>query len=267
MGKPSEITVVSSFRATHQLVHQEALCKGLAKIGIPAKKSFSAEHVGTEYVACWGWRNGKLLRERGKEVIIMERGYLGDRFAYTSLGWNGLNGHAFFPHYPDDGGRRFADHGGEIKPWKEDGDYALILGQVPGDASLRGQNLLPWYTRMAEEIRALYQIPVYFRQHPDLTRKGVVQRVPGTVKSRGTLQEALSGALFSVCYNSNAAVDSVLAGTPCIVGDDGSMAYSMCAKSLAQIMRPDRAAWAHGLAWRQWSIEEMESGEALRGLF
>lgn len=262
-----EITILSSFRAKHQLIHQEALCAGLEKLGIGAKKSFSEHHVNTKYVACWGWRKGKLLRDRGHDVLVMERGYIGDRFAYTSLGWNGLNGRATFPDYANDGGERFRSHGGEIKPWKRGGDYALILGQVPGDASLRGMDMLPWYQLMARQIHLTHKLPVHFRQHPDLGKKNIIQHVQGTFPSHGTLAEALEGAAFTVCYNSNSSVDSVLAGVPCVVGDAGSMAYEVCGKSITEIIRPPRAAWAYRLAYKQWSMEEIASGLPLRRLF
>lgn len=217
-------------------------------------------------MACWGWRKGKDLRDKGHEVLVMERGYIGDRFKYTSLGWNGLNGHAEFPSYPDDNGERFRAHNVEIKPWKKDGKYALILGQVPNDASLKGMNMTPWYQQKAQEISSAYNIPVYFRPHPDLKRKGIRQSITGTILSDGTLEQALNGALFTVCYNSNSSVDSVLNGIPCVVGDRGSMAYDMCGKSIDEIIYPEREQWAYKLAQTQWTIDEIYSGEALQGI-
>jgi len=261
------VSIVSSLRAKHQLEHQKVLAEGLKVLGIQPLLCFFVERVTTPIVACWGWRNGIILRERGHDVIIMERGYIADRFAYTSLAWNGLNGHADFPDYPDDGGERFRSMGVEIKPWKTGGDYALILGQVPGDASLQGLDLMPWYEDVAEQIDIKHGLPVHFRPHPDVMSKGIMQNVQGTVPSQGTLQEALSGAAFTVCFNSNSSVDSVLAGVPCIVGDRGSMAYDMCGKSVKEIIRPDRTDWAHQLAWKQWSLDEIKSGEALKCLF
>lgn len=262
-----DITVISSFSAEHQRSHQYALCSGLAALGIKTKKSFSEKHVDTERVACWGWRKGKYLRDKGHEVLVMERGYIGDRFSYTSLGWNGLNGLAKFPNYPDDNGLRFQLHGGKINPWKLGGDYALILGQVPGDASLRGMDMIPWYRSMAQQIHLTHKLPVYFRPHPDLLKKSIFQYVQGTLPSQGTLAEALEGAAFTACYNSNSSVDSVLAGVPCVVGDIGSMAYDVCSKSIDDITCPERTLWASQLAWRQWSLSEIESGVALRALF
>lgn len=260
------ITIVSSSRARHQLEHQQALQEGFLTYSIEAKLEYSIFSADTKYVACWGWHNGKQLRDRGHEVLVMERGYIGDRFKYTSLGWNGLNGHAEFPVHKSDNGERFKDHGGVIKPWKREGNYALILGQVPRDASLQGKNMVPWYENIAFQIKEKYNIPVLFRQHPDLNKRGINQIVGNTEKSTGTLSEALSGALFTVCYNSNSAVDSILAGVPCIVGDEGTMAYQMCGHEVGELIYPDREQWAYDLAWKQWDIEEIKSGKALENI-
>lgn len=197
----------------------------------------------------------------------MERAYLGDRFKWTSLGWNGLNGFATFPDYPDDGGTRFKKHFQPLKPWKTDGRSVLILGQVPRDMSLRGINMIPWYEKMASKASTLYGLPVKFRPHPDLKRKGIQQQVAGTSASEGTLEDALEDAAFCICWNSNSSVDAVINGVPCVVGDRGSMAYEVCSHDIEKIIRPDREEWAARLAWKQWLPAEIESGEALKGLF
>lgn len=259
------VTVVASSRAEHQKKHQNALISGLRKYGIEAVGSHSVDHVNSSIVACWGWRNGKYLRAKGQEVLVMERGYLGDRFSYTSLAWNGLNGHAEFPDSPEDGGKRFDLLGLEFKPWKYAGEYALILGQVPNDASLQGKDLVPWYTEQARKISEYYNIPVHFRPHPDLKKRGIKKQViEGTIESKGSLEDALEGAAFSVCYNSNSSVDSVMAGVPCVVGDQGTMAYDMCSPIIEHLIRPDRKQWAYKLAQKQWLISEIEDGTALK---
>lgn len=260
------ITIVASGRANHQIQHQKALAAGLKTYGIESKLSGSISDVYTDYVACWGWRNGKLLREAGKEVLVMERGYIGDRFKYTSLAWNGLNGHAEFPEYEYDGGKRFKELGVDIKPWKKNGVYALILGQVPNDASLQGRDIQPWYEEVALYIKENFNIPVLYRSHPDVVNRGQREVIKDTVPSTGSLQEALSGALFTVCYNSNSSVDSVLAGIPCVVEDKGTMAYEVCSKNVEKIEYPERELWAHKLAQKQWRMDEIESGEALKGI-
>lgn len=239
------------------------MAQGLGKLGIEPVMNLGGP-VHTEHVAVWGWRQGRRLRDEGHEVLVMERGYLGDRFHWTSLGWNGLNGRAEFPEYPDDGGERFRKHY-SLEPWKEGGEYVLLIGQVPGDASLRGHDLGQWYSDAAMKAQNAYEMPVKFREHPMAARRGINRRPAYTESSAGTLEEALAGAAVVATFNSNTAVDAVCAGVPAVAVDEGSMAWEVSAHRIGDLVRPKREAWAHRLAWRQWSIEEISSGAALKG--
>lgn len=248
-------------------VHRQYIIDGLMRTKNAFIESVNGSPLlGVNKVCVWGWKMGARYRQKGFDVLVMERGYIGDRFKYTSLGWNGLNNYATFPEYPDDGGKRFHEHGGIIKPWKKEGDYILILGQVPGDQSLKGRSLIPWYTEMARKAAYKYRLPVHFRPHPDCAKKGIKQIIPGTKPSTGTLEEALAGAKFSIAYNSNSCLDSILAGVPCVAGDKGTMAWELCSKSVNNIIYPDREKIVHAIAWKQWSPEELQEGIPLKGL-
>lgn len=252
--------VLASPRAPHQLAHQSALADGLAACGVDAEVSLGAVGKGTTHVACWGWHQGRALREAGYEVLVMERGYVGDRFAWTSLGWNGLNGRADFPivlptHKPPD-----------VKPWRRDGSYVLLLGQVPGDASLQGRDLSYWYAQVAGEARKAYGIPVHFRAHPLAARRGGSKAVAGTMPSAGSLDEDLAGAAMAITWNSNSAVDAVLAGVPTVAMDEGSMAWEVTAHKVGDTVMPDRAEWLQRLVDYQWTLDEIRSGAAVRPL-
>lgn len=257
---PSHKTAAKNSPADHRTL----IAEGFRNLGVKVYQTPSIP-AGMEHVACWGWRKGAYLWDSGKEVLVMERGYIGDRFHYTSLGWNGLNNYATFPKYPDDGGERFHEHGGVLKPWKKEGDYILILGQVAGDASLKNHNVLAWYERSAKEAAEIYGLPVYFRPHPLHARRGY-SKVDGVKNLEGSLDDALNGALFTMAYNSNACLDSILAGVPCYAGDMGTMAWDLCMKDLREIVTPDRERIVHRIAWTQWSPDEIKSGEALRGI-
>lgn len=254
----------------HQHDHANALEAGLSSMGIGSRRFHTAMGLKPQTAACWGWRIGKTLRDAGADVLVMERGYLGDRFKWTSLGWNGLNGYASFPEIPDDGGERFNTYfPGLMKPWRTNGgDYVLLIGQVPGDASLKGQDLRPWYAKTAQQAQMRYEIPVVFRPHPLAARRGGVYVVPGTRMQHGSLAEALSKAAVVVSFNSNTTVESVLAGVPTVCMDRGSMAFDMCSHEVqAPLVTPDREQWAHQLAHRQFLLSEIRSGAALKLLF
>lgn len=253
-----KFAVLASPRAPHQIAHQTALAEGLAACGVEAQMSFGAPGRGVKHVACWGWHQGRALRAAGHEVLVMERGYVGDRFAWTSLGWNGLNGRAQFPDVP-------ATHTvPDTAPWSQGGSYVLLLGQVPGDASLQGKDLSYWYAQTAGEARKAYGLPVMFRPHPLAARRGGRQTVAGTLPSEGTLERALAGAAVAITWNSNSAVDAVLAGVPTVAVDSGSMAWEVTGHQIGDTVTPDRAQWLQRLVDRQWTLDEIRSGDAVR---
>ncbi len=242
-------------RAPHQVAHRKALEAGLRRHNA----------TGLDAVACWGWRSGKRHHRAGRNVLVVERGYIGDRFYWTSLALNGLNGRGTFPDYPDDGGRRFRSMG-RLAQWNPSGDSVLLAGQVRGDAALQGRDLSGWYADTAKRAEAVYGLPVRFRPHPVEVRRGYCHEVPGTELDTGPLDEALSRAAVVITWNSNTGVDALLAGKPTIAFDRGSMAWPVAGHAIGEPCSPDREQWAHVLAWKQWSLDEIASGDALVGI-
>lgn len=247
--------------SSHQRDHQVALADGLKTHGITAV--FSHGNPDTKHVACWGWRMGKMLRDRGHEVLVMERGYLGDRFNWSSLAWNGLNNYGDFGEIPDDGGGRFRKYY-TLDPWREPGgDYVLLMGQVPNDASLRGRNLMPWYESVGVIAADAYKLPVRFRPHPNLAQKGIKQNPRHCEKSFDDLDTAIANARVVITYNSNSAVDAVVRGVPAVTMDEGAMAWPVSGHVIGLELRPNREKWAREMAWKQWRLEEIADGSAL----
>jgi hypothetical protein len=217
-------------------------------------------------VACWGWRNGEFLRANGKRVLVMERGYVGDRFVWTSLGWDGLNGRARFPDIYGGGARWRRLFSDMVRPRTPGGEYCLVLGQVPGDASVLGVDMEGWYDSASRRLRALYGKPVYFRPHPVAEQRGVsagASKFRGMRVKRGSLTAALAGACAVAAYNSNSLTDAALAGVCILAGDGGAMAWPVAGRGLDSFPKlRSRSAWMNRLAWCQWRDEEIESGKA-----
>lgn len=257
------LAIIASRSAAHQIATAEVLRAGLAVHGdtaviFPSPEEFDKDHNDYDAMCVWGARKLERFRHR-MNVLIMERAYLADRFHWVSLGWNGLNGRAAWPQI--DSRSRWEQHFAHLmQPWrfKPDG-YALILGQVPTDASVRHISYLGWAAQTAENLRrAGYQ--VRFRPHPRSA-----YAIPGNVRdiSTASLAEDLDGARFTVSFNSNSGVDSVLAGVPSITADIGSMAWDVSSHQLlTPELTPDRINWAARLAWKQWLPDEIEDGTA-----
>jgi hypothetical protein len=134
-----------------------------------------------------------------------------------------------------------------MKPWRDSGTGSVVvMGQVPTDNACRGVDIDRWCAE-AREVFVARGFNVYIRPHP-----GVRQTVP--------IDKALETAAFVVTYNSNSAVDAVLAGVPAVAVDPGSMAWDVAGHNLTPPPTPDREAWARALAWKQWRLDEMASG-------
>jgi hypothetical protein len=259
----TDFAIFANPTARHQWQHAHAMREGLARHGVRASVIGRNDETNAPAVACWGWRDiAHRHRAARRNVLVMERGYLGDRFAWSSLGWNGLNGRAQFGAAGE--GDRFTPNFRHLlKPWSTGGEYVLIAGQVPGDAALGGRDLRSWYAEQAK-LAARYGLPVRFRPHPLAARRpgGRIQ-VPGAPTIEGDLGAALASAALVVTFNSNTAVDALLAGRPTVAVDAGSMAWGVALPQLPEtldIAEPDRATWTQAMAWKQWTLEEIAAG-------
>ena len=197
----------------------------------------------------------------------MERAYIGERHHWVSLGYDGLNGRADFCNQDITSSKRwdkyFLDY---IKPQRTyKNGYALVIGQVPGDASHKHININKWYETT---IRSLNKkgVPVVFRAHP-LARQNNVWQPAADLQFKydknPSLEASLKGARCCVTFSSNSGVISMLEGVPTVAYDEGSMVYNIAENDLNNIDNtPDRTDWARKLAYCQWLPAELESGEA-----
>jgi hypothetical protein len=171
-------------------------------------------------------------------------------------------------------------------PWCPNPDgYALIMGQMPGDQAVRPYiNFYDWAAKIYLDLQALgYEVK--FRPHPgqklpmksrfvkhakicvhkeefELFR-GLESLMDAKVvmHDKIKLREALFGAKVVVTFNSNSGVDAALYGRPVIAMDIGAMAWDVAGHKLTEIVTPNRAAWAHALAWKQWTRDELANGD------
>lgn len=225
---------------------------GLKAQGV--KACITNAEPSTKVIGMWGWRKAAEMRQRGHEVLVFERGYLGDRFHWTSIGWNGLNGYADFALPEQVTGERFLKHF-SLKPWRPDGEIIVIMGQVHGDASLRGSDLTKFYEGAAAQLSAKWGKPVYFRNHP--MGNNFAPKIPFITEP---MHQVLARAFLVVAFNSNSTVDAVINGVPTIAFDRGSMAWDVTGHEAGERIMPDREAWAYRLAHCQFSPDEIKSG-------
>lgn len=250
--------------AQHQKDAMKRFAAGLTKHGINSELGEVNEPQDCDLAVFWGHRQYAIIqrqRSRGAHYLVMERGFIGDRFLWTSLGFDGLNGRATFPKI-DDNWQRWDKHFEKyLKPWKRfNGFLAVIMGQVHGDESIRGVDFDNWIQTTAAWSRE-FGFDVWFRPHPGRPH----DRPSGLNVMQGSLREALAAAGVVLTYNSNAGVDAILNGVPAYAQDPGSMIWNRYTSYLKPISWP-RKEWTAKMAYTQWLPEEIESGAAWEAL-
>lgn len=235
--------------------------RGMKKGGVEVFIGSAYKASSADIAVLWSWKRPaiiKAMQDTGRDLLIMERGFIQPRNEWVSLAVNGFNNRGRFAPASDNGERwerLFAHH---LRPWRDGGDYALLIGQVPGDAALNGKDIVAWAREQTARLVARGHKVVY-RAHPEKP----TPCPDGALPSTGSLAEDLAGAAMVVTFSSTTAVESVLAGIPTVVYDEGSAAYPMASHDVSgPLVRPDRTKWCHDMAWRQWSIEELKDGTA-----
>jgi hypothetical protein len=237
-----------------------AFAHGLDQHGV--KYTYTDSPRG-QCVVGWGWRKLRAHRARGANVLVVERGYVGDRTQWTSLGWNGLNNRADFCNANVTKNRwekLFKNH---MRDWRTGGKYILLCGQVPRDMALMGKDINAMYPKLADTLARFYDMPVIFRPHPEAVRKekGYAQ-LKGYETSVGPIEGAIDGAALVWSYNSNSGVDGVMRGCPTAALDHGAMAWDVATRGIGEIKRPCREEWGRKIAYTQWNLQEIASGRA-----
>lgn len=254
-----EICIYARRDMNHQIVWSDAFAEGLARHGVKCYRETPGVFRQADLAVMWSYRHTLLMetaRHNGCDCLIMERGYLGDRTESASLGYNGLNGRATFVYtgYPKARGEEYYPL---VQPWRTGNDqYYLICGQVLGDMSLTECPDYPaWLATLPTEYQGK---PVLFRPHP----VGLAYDVPHEHTTGATLDADLAGAIAMWCWNSNSAVDALLAGVPVTVFDQGSVAWPYAAQDIKTLVYRDRLKMVDALASAQWKVAEIASGEA-----
>lgn len=210
-----------------------------------------------------------LQRKHGKDVIILETGYInrGDMpDNHYAVGLNNMNGRADFRNSnspPDRANLLNVD----LKPWRKAGEHILLCGQVPWDSSVEGVDHQAWLLKAFDTLIQHTDRPIMFRKHP----LSPEIELPLSMMSRGgPIEKDLEGAWAHVSYNSNSGVDAVLNGIPSFAFDDYSMVAKLAKRDLAAIedpATPDRTQWLNDIAYAQWTPEELANGSAWKHLW
>lgn len=190
----------------------------------------------------------------GAKVIVAENGYIGSNEAngkLIALSRSYHNGAGLWP-YRDS--KRWEEFGVELKPWRTEGETILILPQrgfgSPGVAMPYG-----WASEAILALRRRTNRAVRIRPHPGQGRN---------------YEPDFTGVFAAVTWGSGAAIKALAAGIPVFydfknwIGKTAAM--PLASANLEEPFLGDRLPMFQRLAWAQWRLSEIESGEPFREL-
>jgi hypothetical protein len=200
-------------------------------------------------------------------VIVMENGYIGhhaDEYAkpYTADGEQlyslALNYHNGAGSWPIGEPGRWRLQGIEVKPWRKDGDHVLVLPQR-GIGPVGMAMPREWPQKAVERLRTMTKRPVRLRAHP------------GNVSAKKPLEDDLEGAWCAMTWGSGAALKAICAGVPVFYEFTrwiGRHSADTLNRGVEAPLRNDelREYMLDRLAWAQWTISEIATGEPIRKL-
>ena len=223
----------------------------------------------------------KIIDEHQGHLLYLESALLGRKpdpsdNDYWRMGWNhfmfqkGKFGFTENPS-PDRFNKLQSELDIDLKHWKQGGDYILITMQSPNDASLFGLDVTQWAKDVVHDLSKITDMDIKVRPHPQTKPKHLSiildQEFNADIidPTKSTIYDDIQDAYCVVTYTSGSAIDCIVSGTPVIALHPASMAWPVAGHSLQDVLNPPKPArenYLYNLAYAQWNIEEMRSGEA-----
>lgn len=194
----------------------------------------------------------RMVESAGGRVLVAENAYLG------GPDWRALalRQHAGAGEWPEGDDGRWDALGLALEPWRASGGHVLVLGQRgighPSVAMPQG-----WDRRMLALLQKRTARRLVFRPHP------------ATVKAPRPLADDLVGCHAVVTWSSAAGLQALVAGIPVFCGLRKWIGAAACWPAEHDIEDPwlgDRLPMLRRLAWAQWTLTELSSGEPFRRL-
>lgn len=165
---------------------------------------------------------------------------------------------------PDD--RYRSTKGPAIQPWRTGGKVIVLAGMGTKAAIQNGYKPGEWEWKTVQLIKKQTDMPIVYRPKP----KTEVPTISDTIHDDTSrpLEETLRDAALLVCHHGNPTVTALAMGIPIFMnGPIGAASHfaSWDMKNINAPIRPDgREKFFNNIAYWQWSVDEIKSGEALR---
>jgi hypothetical protein len=193
-----------------------------------------------------GWELLQSAIQAGKTWYYGDHGFFG-RGQYYRIAKNQYQ----ITGEGDSDSTRFLKFNIPIKDWKKTGSHILVCPQTKLFYELHGLNYDDWLNSTINSIKNSTDRPIKVRLKNDLN----------------PIEHDLNDCWAVVVYTSASAINAILSGVPAFT--TGKCASNLMALSdLSLIEKPfypeNRLQWASVLADNQWTLAEIESGEAWR---
>lgn len=190
----------------------------------------------------------------GARVLVTENGYIGKDSSGHQLYALAIGHHLGAGSWPVGPTGRWDSLGVDIEPWRASGAEIIVLPQrgigEPGIAMPK-----TWTDEVVARLRKVTDRPIRVRLHPG--------------KERTDPYADLANAWAAVTWASGAGIKSLIAGVP-VFHEMPSWIGGRAAKlGIDQIETPflgDRLPMLQRLAWAQFTVDEISSGDAFRWL-
>lgn len=245
----------TSFVRTTGIYRGDAFLTGLQRHGFQIESKWRAAPRPGDVLLLWNRTRSyehaaQLYEAAGAHVLIAENAYLPDRSGqklYTLVRGH----HAGAGEWPI-GDRPRLEF--DLKPWRSAGDHVLILMQRGiGEAGIAMPS--GWLDGIRQRLSAVTDRPVRLRRHP-----GANKTDPWP---------DLAGAHCAVTWASGSGVKAIAHGIPVFHEFQrwiGAPAARFGVDDIERCTTVDRTPMLTQLSWCQWTLAEIESGEAFAGL-
>lgn len=153
-----------------------------------------------------------------------------------------------------------------FKPWRTDGKHIIFAGSSAKYHDFYGlDDPTAYATKYINRLRTRTGRKILYRPKPSWRDAVPVQGAE--FSKEGSIYDVLQNAWALVTHGSNACFEAISLGIPCIILGD-AVAKDISSNDLDLIEKPylatveQRRQWFNNLAYQQWNLREMASGEA-----
>lgn len=210
----------------------------------------------------------KLAEEMGIRIIFLDTGILkcdrsrsGNKDNYFQVGYDCIKGLGVYynDNVPDD---RLIKLNIELKDWKPipNNPTLLVFGQVQHGIGSQHIDIKCWYRKCFSYLQS--KIKLAYLEHPNVLYP--YNNPKFKYKVITDRNNKFEGVHQTISFSSNASIEAIVNGIPSIAMSRLSPAYEATSNRLEDYANPkifDRKQWLQKLAYTQWTVNEMESGE------